>query len=201
MPAEITGRIQPQLVLASSSMGRKELLLRLGIPFSQHAPAIDESQLAGESPEQLAVRLACAKVDAVRQGAGQAIFIGSDQVAVRGDEILGKPADRSTAIAQLVASSGKSVEFLTAVCVLDCRDGKQYRHVDVTVVSFRPISEQLATRYVDREQPLECAGSFRSESLGIALFDEIRSKDPTALIGLPLIWVAAVLARLGIEII
>ncbi len=191
----------PPVVLASSSRSRRELLKRLGIRFRQDAPRIDESAVPGESPRDLVLRLARKKAAAVSDAHPGAIIIGSDQVAVRGDDILGKPGDRDTAIAQLVESSGQEVRFLTSVCVLDSRTGLVEQYVDITTVRFRTLTPQLVEKYVDRDRPLDCAGGFRAEGLGIALFEEISSQDPTALIGLPLIWLSGVLPGLGVALV
>ena len=191
----------PAVVLASSSRSRRALLERLGIRFGQDAPRIDESALPGESPRDLVLRLAREKAVAVSDAHPAAIIIGSDQVAVRGDDILGKPGDRDTAIEQLLESSGQEVRFLTSVYVLDSRTGHTEQHVDVTTVRFRALTPQLVAKYVDRDRPLDCAGSFRAEGVGIALFKEINSQDPTALIGLPLIWLTGVLPGLGVALV
>ena len=191
----------PPVVLASSSHSRCELLERLGIRFRQEAPRINETALPGETPRELVLRLAREKTAAVSDAHPAAIIIGSDQVAVRGDDILGKPGDRDTAIQQLLDCSGQDVRFLTSVCVLDSRTGLSEQHVDVTTVRFRALTPPLVETYVDRDRPLDCAGGFRAEGLGIALFEEISSRDPTALIGLPLIWLSGVLPGLGVALI
>ncbi len=191
----------PAVVLASSSRSRRELLERLGIRFRQDAPHIDESALPGESPRDLVLRLAREKAVAVSDAHPAAIIIGSDQVAVRGDDILGKPGDRDTAVEQLLESSGQEVRFLTSVYVLDSRTGHAEQYVDITTVRFRALTPQLVAKYVDRDRPLDCAGSFRAEGVGIALFKEINSQDPTALIGLPLIWLSGVLPGLGVALL
>ena len=151
----------------------------------------------------MATRLAHGKAAAVAQDAPQAVVIGSDQVAALGDEILTKPGTEARAIAQLSACSAAAVEFLTAVCVIDGQRpaAEPFLHVDVTRVQFRRLDRAEIERYVRREKPLDCAGGFRCEGLGIALFDRIDSQDPTALIGLPLIWLSAVLRQIGFEIL
>ncbi len=189
----------PPLVLASGSAYRAGLLKRLGLPFSQESPGIDESSTGGEEPAALAVRLARAKASAVASRHPGAVVIGSDQVAVRDGRALGKPGSRAAAREQLVASAGKEMEFLTAVCVLPADPGREpEEHMDITRVVFRPLDHGMIDRYLDRDHPLDCAGSFRSESLGVALVERIDSHDPTALVGLPLIWLSGALARLGL---
>lgn len=191
----------PTLVLASSSRSRRDLLERLGIRFRQDAPHIDETALPGETPKELVLRLAQAKATAVGAAHPGAIIIGSDQVAVHGHVMLGKPGDRDEAIRQLLDCSEQEIRFLTSVCVLDSRTSVTEQYIDVTTVRFRALTLQRVQSYIDREQPLDCAGSFRAEGLGIALFEEISSQDPTALIGLPLIWLSGVLPKLGIAVI
>lgn len=189
----------PTLVLASGSPYRRALLERLGLPFSQHAPSVDESILPGEKPAEAVMRLARAKAASVLQSHPGAIVIGSDQLAVRGEEILGKPGGAAEAIAQLTRSAGRQVEFLTGVCVLGgAQPHEPEEHIDITGVTFRPLDASEIRNYVEREQPLDCAGSFRAEGLGIALFSRIDSQDPTGLIGLPLIWLSQALSRLGL---
>jgi septum formation protein len=188
---------RPALVLASSSPYRRALLERLGQPFRQVAPEIDESIAPGEAPAEAVRRLARAKAEAIRTLDPGAVVIGSDQVAVRGDEILGKPGDQTAAIRQLTLSAGRAVEFLTAVCVLVPGADPQ-EHIDITRVVFRPLNPEEIRRYVALDQPLDCAGSFRAEGLGIALFERIDNQDPTGLVGLPLIWLAQALRRAGL---
>lgn len=189
----------PLLVLASTSPYRAGLLARLKVPFSAAAPGIDERARDGETPRALAARLAQAKAEAVARRQPGAWVLGSDQVAVRDGEILGKPLDASRCEAQLMASSGRQVVFLTAACLLRGSDGRALEHLDETRVHFRQLDPVRVRHYVDLEQPLDCAGGFKSEGLGIALFERIESKDPTALIGLPLIWVAWALAQVGMD--
>lgn len=192
----------PRLVLASSSPYRRALLERLGLPFVQESPAIDEAIPATEAPAEAVLRLARAKAAAVLARHPGAVAIGSDQLAVRGDEVLGKPGNVPRAIEQLTLSAGRQVEFLTGVCVLSsARPEEPEQHIDITRVVFRPLSPEEIRSYVMRDQPLDCAGSFRVEGLGIALFDRIDSQDPTGLIGLPLIWLTAALRRLGLPVL
>jgi septum formation protein len=151
----------------------------------------------------MATRLARSKAAAIAADNPRAIVIASDQVAVRDDEVLSKPGTEARAVEQLTECSGRAVEFLTAVCVIDGRQpaSEPFLHVDVTRVQFRRLDPGEIERYVRRDRPLDCAGGFRCEGLGIALFERIDSQDPTALIGLPLIWVAGVLGQIGFEIL
>lgn len=187
---------EPRLVLASTSRYRRELLQRLGVPFDAIAPGVDETPREDEAPDTLVERLACAKAAAVAAACPTACVIGSDQLAAFDGRILGKPGGPEAASAQLAAMSGRDVTFLTAVCVM--RAGRDIGlHVDRTVVRFRRLEPAEIERYVEAEQPYDCAGSFKSEGRGIALFDAIRSDDPTALIGLPLIATARLLRAAG----
>lgn len=189
------------LVLASSSRYRRELLARLARPFLWQAPNIDESARPGESADALVRRLGLAKSRALAPAYPAHLIIGSDQVAVNGDQILGKPAGREQAIAQLTAAAGRTVRFLTSVCVLDTRSGEQQMMVVSTEVRFRPLRRRQIAVYVEHERPFDCAGSFKAEGLGIALFEGIDGSDPTALIGLPLIALTAMLARAGVDVL
>ena len=188
----------PRLILASTSRYRRELLARLRTPFECVSPGVDESRLPGESPSMLAVRLARLKVEAVAARHPGALVVGSDQVAVRGDDVLGKPGSVERCIAQLRASSGHAVEFLTAVHVV--LGVHTESHVDRTVVRFRTLTDAEIARYVDLEQPLDCAGGFKAEALGISLFEAIESADPTGLTGLPLAWLSGALRRAAIPV-
>lgn len=200
--ATATATPRRTLVLASASRYRRALLERLGLPFIQDAPAVDETLRTGEAPAEAAMRLARAKARAVLERHPAAIVIGSDQVAVRGEEILGKPGDAQRAAQQLTLSAGRHVEFLTAVCVLSgARPDEPEEHIDITRVVFRPLTPAEIRNYVARDAPEDCAGSFRAEGLGIALFERIDSQDPTGLIGLPLIWLAQALQRLGMPVL
>lgn len=185
----------PTLVLGSTSPYRRELLSRLGVPFTVDRPEVDETPRAGEAPAALADRLAEAKARAIAARHPAACVIGSDQVAELAGRPLGKPGSRGNAIAQLSAMSGAEVHFHTAVCVVHA--GAAHAARDLTVVRFRALSAEEIARYVDREQPLDCAGSFKSEGLGITLFDAIHTDDPTALVGLPLIATARLLRIAG----
>jgi len=185
------------LVLASSSRYRRELLERFLNNFEVIAPEVDESEIGGESALDVARLRARTKAEAVLVQHRDAVIIGSDQVAVLDGEIIGKPGNHARAIEQLLAASGKSVEFLTAVCVLDLSDRRRYEHVDRTVVHFRQFDRRLAEAYVELDEPYDCAGSFKVEGAGFVLFRSISSEDPTALVGLPMIWLAATLRELG----
>ena len=186
------------VLLASSSRYRKELLERILEDFSMSSPDIDESQRPGEDSADLVVRLAREKAQAFAGEMKNVIIIGADQVAVLGNEILGKPGDRQQAIRQLMDSSGKSVRFLTAVCVLDILSHNRYEHTDVTTVNFRQFDRRLAEAYVQKDEPYDCAGSFKAEGAGVVLMNSITSEDPTAILGLPLIWLSARLRELGV---
>lgn len=186
----------PRLILASTSIYRRELLARLRLPFDTARPEVDERSLHGESPLALAERLAAAKAGVIASRAPGAFVLGSDQVAELDGQPLGKPVGRDGAIAQLGAMSGREVRFRTAVCLQ--REGDAARAAtDTTTVRFRPLTHAEIERYVDAEEPFDCAGSFKSEGLGITLFDAIESTDPTALVGLPLIITARLLREAG----
>jgi 7-methyl-GTP pyrophosphatase len=188
------------LLLASSSRYRRSLLERLGLPFSFVDPDVDERAEPGELPAALAARLAWLKASAGATGAARdAIVIGADQVASFKGEQLGKPGSRGATLLQLEACQGETVIFHTAVAVLDASSKRWLEHVDVTRVSFLRRSAAEIARYVDREPAFDCAGGFKAEGLGISLFESIESKDPTALIGLPLIWLGASLRELGMD--
>jgi len=190
-----------RLVLASSSPYRRELLAKLGIPFESAAPGIDETALAGETPIQLSKRLAEEKAWALRQRFPAHLIIGSDQVAMLDGVQLGKPGNPARAVAQLLAASGKAVEFFTSVCVVDSATGLAVSDTDRTVVHFRALTGRKIERYVDKERPFDCAGGFKSESLGIALIERLETADPNALVGLPLIRLVGLLEKFGLEIL
>jgi septum formation protein len=187
--------VVPTLILASASPYRRELLARLGLAFEALAPGVSEAHLTGESPADRALRLALAKAQAVAQPHPEALVIGSDQVAAYGEEVLDKPGDAPRCRAQLAALSGRTARFYTACVVLGA--GVHVAHVDTTTVLFRALSAEEIERYVARERPFDCAGGFKAEALGVSLFECIESQDPTALIGLPLIWLAAALRGAG----
>lgn len=190
------------MILGSASPYRRALLERLGLPFSIEAANIEERLKDDETPAEAVMRLARAKARAVLDRNPGAIVIGSDQLAVRGDEVLGKPGDRVKAAEQLTRSAGRAVEFLTAVCVISsARPAEPEEHMDITRVVFRPLTPAQIQNYIERDQPLDCAGSFRAEGLGIALFERVDSQDPTGLIGLPLIWLSQALDRLDLSVL
>jgi len=186
------------LVLASTSRYRRELLARLRLDFDTVRPDVDEAPFAGEAPAALALRLAVAKAEAVAAQRPGARVIGSDQVADFEGVALGKPGGRAAAIAQLESMSGREVAFRTAVAVASA--GTIASALDTTVVRFRRLDRDEIERYVDLEQPWDCAGSFKSEGLGISLFDAVESRDPTALVGLPLGETARLLRKAGYAI-
>lgn len=187
-----------QLVLASSSPYRRELLDRLGLEYLTVSPAIDETALPGETPDALVERLAEQKARKVAE-THQGLIIGSDQVATVDDDILGKPGNHENAVAQLTRLSGQRVTFHTGLCLLDTAHHEAQVDVVPFTVQFRSLSAEQIERYLQREQPYNCAGSFKSEGLGITLFEKMLGDDPTALIGLPLIRLTAMLAKAGID--
>jgi 7-methyl-GTP pyrophosphatase len=189
------------LVLASTSPHRRVLLERLGLTFECVPPVVAETPLPGEPAPALVRRLAREKAEAGGRRRPGALVIGSDQLAARDDQILGKPLTHAAAIAQLQASAGRELRFMTAVCVLDSASGAVQEHLDETLVRMRALSADVIERYLKREQPYDCAGSFKGEGLGIALFEWVRSDDPTALQGLPLIWLSGALERAGLAVI
>ena len=187
------------LVLASTSPYRRELLSRLGLPFSVASPDTDESPRPGEAAETLALRLAEAKARAVAPAYPQALIIGSDQVAIANGKIYGKPGTHERAVAQLQELSGQSVNFYTALCLYDSRnDSRQICGVP-TQVKFRSLSNSEIENYLAREPAYNCAGSAKSEGLGIALLDSLSGDDPNALVGLPLIALCAMLRQAGMN--
>lgn len=189
------------LVLGSTSRYRRELLERLGLGFETAAPDVDEAPLPGERPAQTALRLAEAKARAVAGRYGDALVIGSDQVADCDGAPIGKPGDRARAVAQLRRLSGRTVVFHTGVALVDARSGRCHRELVDVASTFRALDEAEIAAYVDREAPWDCAGSVRSEGVGIALFERIASDDPTALVGLPLIAVARLLRAEGVDVL
>ncbi len=186
------------LVLASTSPFRRALLEKLQIPFKTLSPEVDETPLEGESPQQLVVRLSEAKA---RAGAGtfpDALIIGSDQVAVCAGEVLGKPGDHDSACRQLAQLSGKRVDFLTGLCLFDALTGEARTDLVPYAVTFRTLTPEQIDRYLRAEQPYHCAGSFKSEALGISLFEAMHGDDPNALVGLPLIRLVSWLNEAGL---
>jgi len=189
-----------RLILASSSKYRKNLLKRFGFDFNCQSPSIDETAGKDEAPGDLVRRLANHKAEFVSAGYPDAIVIGSDQVAVFAERIIGKPGGFEAALEQLCSFSGQSVRFLTAVCVTCAETGFSENYSDVTEVEFRTLQSEEIERYLQREKPYDCAGAFKAESLGITLFEKIISDDPTALIGLPLIRTAGILRLAGLKL-
>ena len=185
------------ILLASASRYRQGLLDRFLDDYQIVAPDIDESAAEGEDPEALAGRLAREKAEAVSSTNRDALVIGADQLAVLDGVVLGKPGDHQKAVEQLLAASGRSVSFLTAVCVLDAASRRRYEHIDKTTVRFRQFDRRLADAYLYHDEPYDCAGSFKIEGAGFVLFDSVTTDDPTALIGLPMIWLAGRLQELG----
>lgn len=187
------------IILASSSPYRRQQLTQLALTFTQESPNIDETPLTGESPQATVSRLAEAKASKVLARHPGAIIIGSDQVAQLHQSQLGKPKTREKAREQLSACSGNNVIFYTAVCIRSAE--RSLTEVVTTAVRFLPLSPATIEDYIARESPLDCAGSFKCEGLGIALFESIESKDPTALVGLPLISVSRMLANHGLHVL
>ncbi len=191
---------QPRLVLGSTSRYRRELLSRLHVPFDVAAPDVDETPLAGEAPAALARRLAEAKARAVAHRHPQAVVIGSDQVADLEGEPLGKPGTHANAVAQLRRMSGRSVVFQTALSVVCEATGFAQHDLAPVRVRFRELDDHEIEAYLRAEQPYDCAGSAKSEGLGIALLESIDSDDPTALVGLPLIRTCRMLRAAGLRL-
>jgi septum formation protein len=185
------------ILLASSSHYRQGLLDRFLNDYQTVSPDIDESPVPGEDAATLATRLARAKAEAASGASREALIIGADQLAVLHDKVLGKPGDHQKAVEQLLAAAGQSVTFLTAVCLLDPVTRQRFEHTDTTIVRFRRFDLRLAEAYLRHDQPYDCAGSFKIEGAGFVLFESVTTDDPTALIGLPMIWLAAKLQGLG----
>jgi septum formation protein len=194
MPAD-----KAALILASTSPYRRALLERLRLPFAVEAPGVEESAAPGEAAGALALRLALSKAACVAHRHPGAVVIGSDQVAECRGRVLGKPHTAERAREQLAAASGAMVVFHTAVALLHGDGVTEETHTDLTRVRFRRLLAAEIERYVALDAPLDCAGSFRCEGLGVALFESVESEDPTGLVGLPLIWVAAALRRAGLN--
>jgi septum formation protein len=192
--------LQRPLILASTSPYRRELLERLGLPFTTEAPDVDEAHLPGEPPTERALRLAMAKAETVALRHPGAVVIGSDQVAAAGGVILDKPGTAERACQQLRHLAGGQARFHTACAVRWHNSGFSVNHLETVTVAVRDLTTAEIAAYVEREQPLNCAGSFKSEGLGIALFSRIESEDPTALVGLPLIWLAGALRQTGYQL-
>jgi len=190
----------PPIVLASSSSYRRELLARLQLPFTCHSPEIDETPLSNETPQALVQRLALRKAHALAEKYPAHIIIGSDQVAVLDQQIIGKPLHAKGATQQLSAASGRSVVFLTGLAVLNTRTGMQQVDLVPFTVHFRTLSLDQIQRYIALEQPFDCAGSFKSEGLGVSLFCATEGADATSLVGLPLIRLCDMLNLCGIAV-
>lgn len=189
-----------KLVLASTSVYRRALLERFELPFETARPEVDETPLPGETPPATANRLAIAKARAVAEIHPDALIIGSDQVAHLGDEVFGKPGTVERAVAQLQRMRGEIIVFHTALALLNTRTGAVQSDSVPTRVLFRDLSDAEIVRYVDKERPLDCAGSAKSEGLGIALLESLSGDDPTALVGLPLIALARMLRAEGLTL-
>lgn len=191
---------QQPIVLGSSSPFRQQLLQTLGIEFSTCSPDIDETPQSQEPPEQLVERLAVEKARAVALQHPDALIIASDQVSVLDGKINGKPGNLANATAQLKSSSGNTVTFFTSLCLYDGLDGSYQVAVVPFKVHFRQLSDDKIARYLEKEQPFNCAGAFKSEGLGISLFEKLEGEDPNSLIGLPLIRLVSFLEQKGIQI-
>lgn len=189
------------LYLASTSVYRKALLEKLTSDFHTIKPDVDESPLPGETPSELVARLAEAKARAIAADLQTGLVIGSDQVAVFDGKILGKPHTVENAFAQLASFSGNAVTFLTGLAVVDAKSQKVSVCIEPFVVHFRKLSDEEIHTYIQREQPLNCAGSFKSEGLGITLFEKLEGDDPNTLIGLPLIKLHAMLKAFGRDLL
>jgi septum formation protein len=190
-----------ELVLGSTSQFRKALLEKLGLPYSTVSPEVDETPLDDESPEQLVYRLSEAKARAVASSKPDALIIGSDQVAVIDGEILGKPGSHEKAVDQLRNASGREVTFLTGLCLLNSKTNVAQIEVVPFTVHFRELSDEQIENYLSSEKPYNCAGSFKSEALGISLFERLEGDDPNTLIGLPLIRLVRMLENEGVRVI
>lgn len=188
------------LVLASTSPFRRELLLRLKVDFIQDSPKTDETPAAGESAPQLCQRLAIAKAQALAGQYPEHLIIGSDQAAMFNGEIIGKPHTHTNAVQQLTRFSGQIVAFYTGLCLLNSKTGALHQHRECFNVHFRHLTAGQIERYLQAEQPYNCAGSFKSEGLGICLFQRLEGDDPTSLIGLPLIALVTMLQQEGLLI-
>lgn len=188
-----------QLILASTSPYRKQLLTKLGLPFSSEAPQVSEKALADEAPTHTALRLAESKAAAVAQRYPNAWVIGSDQVAELNGAAMGKPGNHQQALAQLTASQGQCVQFHTGLCLMQACSDQQFSLVESYKVYFRQLSEAQLDDYLHKEQPYDCAGSFKSEGLGVCLFERLEGRDPNCLIGLPLIALCDLLVKAGLD--
>ena len=190
-----------QIVLGSTSPYRRQLLERLGLSFQSAAPECDEAPLAGEAPGTTALRLSAAKARSLQGRFPDALIIGSDQVAFAEGRRLGKPGNHDNAVLQLRSLSGKAADFHTAVSLLDARSGALQSQLVRCRVVFRPLDERKIESYLRREQPYDCAGSAKSEGLGIALIARMETEDPTSLVGLPLMALTEMLERAGLPVL
>ena len=188
------------LMLASTSRYRAALLGRFGLPFDTASPAVDETERSGEMPRARALRLSEAKAEAVALQYPDAVVIGGDQVAALGARVLRKPGNAGTCREQLRLLSGAAAEFHTACTVRCVSAALELTHVDTTTVALRTLTDAEIERYIEREQPFDCAGGFKAEALGITLFERMDSRDPTAIVGLPLIWLAGALRTAGFAV-
>lgn len=191
----------PQLILASTSVYRQALLNKLGLPFECCDPKVDETSLPNESAQALVQRLAQAKAEAGAKYYPDGLIIGSDQVAVIDGKIIGKPLNRDNAIKQLSQASGKAITFYTGLALYNAQTGEMNAQVEPFTVHFRHLTASQISAYVDKEQPFYCAGSFKSEGLGIALFSRLEGRDPNTLVGLPLILLTEMLLSQGIDVL
>lgn len=190
----------PNIILASSSIYRQQLLAKLGIAFSCQSPSVDESPQPQETTEQVVARLSLAKAQAVAQKHPNAIIIASDQTACTKNQVLGKAGNYQAAFEQLKAQSGQCIDFYTGLVVFNPKNQEYLSAMDLTQVFFRPLSDTQIHNYLMAEKPYDCAGSFKSEGLGICLFERIETQDPNALIGLPLIQLVSLFNQIGISL-
>ena len=190
-----------KIILASTSPYRKAILSKLGVPFDVTSPDCNETPFEGEKPQDLVLRLAQAKAESCQLSGYPSLVIGSDQVCVIDGQILGKPHTKANAIAQLKAASSKAVTFYTGIALYNSQTEQTDAKLDTFTVHFRNLTEEQICNYVEKEQPLDCAGSFKCEGLGIALFKRLEGKDPNTLIGLPLITLVEMLGKQGIDVL
>jgi septum formation protein len=199
MSSENPQPVTRPLILASTSRYRAQLLGRFGLEFTTRNPAVDEAARVGESPRARAQRLAEAKAEAIAQQFASAVVIGGDQVPAVNTTVLEKPGSAANCREQLKLLSGSTAEFYSACTVRCVETGLRLSHVDTTAVKLRPLSDAEIDRYIEREKPFDCAGGFKAEALGITLFERIDTEDPTAIVGLPLIWLAGSLRAAGYQ--
>jgi septum formation protein len=199
MPDPSAPPVRP-LILASTSRYRAALLERFGLPFTAEDPRVEESTRKGETPRARAFRLAESKAEAIAIRFPNALVIGGDQVPATSTTILDKPGNAANCREQLKLLSGSTAEFYTACTVRCVEAGVKLSHVDTTAVKLRPLSDAEIDRYIEREKPFDCAGGFKAEALGITLFERIDTEDPTAIVGMPLIWLASALRGTGFQV-